>query len=104
MLCSARWSRSGGVPLEGLHESRIGVDGFALPPMFFGPEFEDREVQMRRIGIGVAGGTHKGDDIALFDHGAFGKPGSVVIEMRVVVAVDFVLIELVDRVATCFAQ
>ena len=44
-------------------QHRIGIDRRSLPPVLLRSEFEDREVQMRRIGLSVSGGAYVRDNI-----------------------------------------
>ena len=70
-----------------LHQKRIGVDRLALPPVLFRTEFEDREVQVRRIRIGVAGCPDVPDQSPFFTSMPSRQTFGITIEMRVVVGV-----------------
>jgi hypothetical protein len=82
----------------------VGIDGAAVPPALVGGEFEDCEVEMRRGGAGVAGRSDVGDHSASFYVLAFMERCSIVIEMRVVIAISLRIVEEVNSIASGLAQ
>src|SRR5579872_299387 len=80
------------------------MDRGALPPMLFGAEFEDREMEMRRLGRGVAGGSYVADHFARSHGHAFVESCGVAIEVGVVVAKVALGVELVNGDAAGFAE
>src|SRR5664279_952709 len=56
-------------------------------------------MQVRRIRYGVAGRSHKTEDVAFMNNHSFMGSWCVAIQVSVIVAVDLQRIELVERVA-----
>src|SRR3954447_4232029 len=81
--------------LAGPVEQRIRVDRRAGPPAFVGVEASHGKVEVGRVFRSIAGGADVADDIAAAEELPFVQAGRVGVEMRVVVAVALVGIELV---------
>jgi len=58
---------------------------------------------MRRIRRGIASGSDISDHVSTMDLHAFSQPVRIMIEMRVVEAVDAVAIEFVNRIPAALA-
>src|SRR5690606_6256744 len=86
------------VPGSGLAaQQRVGIDRGALPPLLLRPQREDREVQVRRLGAGVAGAADVADHVARPDLLLLVQLRRVRVQVRVVVGVPARRFELVDR-------
>src|SRR5690606_24022866 len=94
---SRAWARAyTGVGSAPGRQQRIRIDRGALPPTLLGAELEDREVQVRGVVAGIAGAPYVADDVAARDRLALREPGSVGVEMGVVIGVLAARVELVD--------
>src|SRR5512144_2729943 len=71
------------------------VDGPTLPPALLRAQFEDCEVQMRRVCQSIASGSDGADRIAALQHHALGQIRVIVIEVRVVIGKALARVELV---------
>src|SRR6266568_9251617 len=78
------------------HQDGIRIDWGALPPFFVRTQFEDREVEVWRLAGRIAGRPHITDDVALLHRHAFPQPIGVMVEVRVIEAVNTGRVELVD--------
>ena len=56
----------------------------------------------RAVG-GVAGGAYVAQDVTAADVGSFGEAGGIAVQVRVVVAVSFIVIELINSETARFA-
>ena len=72
----------------------------ALPPVLFRTYFENREVEMRRILGSVSGRADIPDAIPFAQQHTFRETFGVSIKVRVIIAVDLVVIELINRQTT----
>src|SRR5690606_15448913 len=64
----------------------IGVHRAAAPPLLLLVQDEQSEVQVRRVGAGVAGAADIPDHLAALHGVAFGKARRITLQVRVVVA------------------
>src|SRR5512133_1149813 len=91
-----RLSRGAGLLRRRVAPDPEGVERGAAPPLALGAEPEDREVQVRRLRRRVAGAAHVADHLALAHGVAFGEAVRIALQVRVVIGVARLRIELVD--------
>src|SRR4051794_29318908 len=72
------------------------VERRTLPPLLRVLQFEDGEVQVRRVLRGVTRGADVADDLAACHALPLGQPGCVALEMRIVVGETPAVLELID--------
>src|SRR5947199_5644403 len=85
---------------QSFHQQRIWIDRHTLPPLFLGAKLEDGQMKMRRVRVGISGCADVADDVACMHEHAFFDVVRVVVKMRVIVAITFSGIELIDRITT----
>jgi Zn-dependent metalloprotease len=76
--------------------SRIRIDRRALPPFLLRRQFDHREMQVRRVGVGIAGDPDIADQLAALEHAAFLDAVRIAIEVGIVIGILFGRVELVD--------
>ena len=79
-----------------LHQKRVRIDRFSLPPPLLGAEFEDREMKMRCVGRGVPRCPDVPYHVAFLHEHPFFQAFGITIEMRVIVAIRLRRIELIN--------
>ena len=77
-------------------KDEVGVECAARPPLVIVADFEDGEMEVRRVRRRVSGRADIAEDLALLDDLAFVQSLGVPLEVRVVVAEAAGGIELVD--------
>src|SRR3954462_9397063 len=85
-----------GAELAGAIEQRIRINRRAGPPAFVEIEASHGKVEVGRVLRSIAGGADVADDVTAAEELPFVQAGRVGVEMRVVVAVALIGIELVD--------